>query len=208
MVEGLAAFHRGAYEAVELVLPVRVDLGQIDGVRAQRDVVDWTLTEVAARRSARPTAPLPPRGVADEAGIAHSRVVKTPTRSGAGESYGECPKTTEHRAGRNRGQHQPIRLRRPIRSSTTIRGCSTRAISFSCTFRVRVLVESPAETTKKPSAASMPMPTPSPSSSPDSYSNTPPYARLGLGSGTASSRGGRKVKAMATAPRPMPNEPM
>jgi hypothetical protein len=35
-----------------------------------------------------------------------------------------------------------------------------------------------------------------------------PHARLGLGNGTASSRGGRKVKAMATAPRPMPNEPM
>jgi hypothetical protein len=54
VVDGLAAFHRGAYaEAVELVLPVRVDLGQIDGVRVQRDVVDWTLTEVAPCRSAR-----------------------------------------------------------------------------------------------------------------------------------------------------------
>jgi hypothetical protein len=35
------------------MLPVRVDLGQIDGVRAQRDVVDWTLTTVKACRSAR-----------------------------------------------------------------------------------------------------------------------------------------------------------
>jgi hypothetical protein len=52
VVEGLAVFHRGAYEAVELVLLVRVDLEQIDGVRAPRDVVDWTLTEVAACRSA------------------------------------------------------------------------------------------------------------------------------------------------------------
>jgi hypothetical protein len=41
VVEGLAAFHRGVYaEAVGLVLTVRVDLGQIYGVRAQCDVVD------------------------------------------------------------------------------------------------------------------------------------------------------------------------
>ena len=46
-------FHRGGYaQAVELMLPVRVDLGQIDGVRAQRDLVDWTLTEVAAGQRA------------------------------------------------------------------------------------------------------------------------------------------------------------
>jgi hypothetical protein len=48
VVEGLAAFHRGAYaEAVELLLPVRFDLWQIGGNQAQRDVVDWTLTEAA-----------------------------------------------------------------------------------------------------------------------------------------------------------------
>jgi tetratricopeptide (TPR) repeat protein len=50
VVEGLAAFHRGAYaEAVERLLPVRVDLWQIGGSHAQRDVVDWTLTEAAIR---------------------------------------------------------------------------------------------------------------------------------------------------------------
>jgi tetratricopeptide (TPR) repeat protein len=39
VVEGLTAFHRGAYaEAVELLLPVRFDLWQIGGSHAQRDV--------------------------------------------------------------------------------------------------------------------------------------------------------------------------
>src|SRR2546427_8614093 len=36
----------------------------------------------------------------------------------------------------------------------------------------------------------------------------PQWAALGTGSAAASWRGGRKVNAMATAPRPMPNEPM
>ena len=50
IVEGLAAFHRGAYaEAVELLLPVRFDLWKIGGSFAQRDVVNWTLTEAAVR---------------------------------------------------------------------------------------------------------------------------------------------------------------
>jgi tetratricopeptide (TPR) repeat protein len=50
VVEGLVAFHRGAYaDAVEALLPVRVDLWQIGGSHAQRDVVDWTLTEAALR---------------------------------------------------------------------------------------------------------------------------------------------------------------
>jgi len=57
LVEGLAAFHRGAYaEAVELLLPVRFDLWQIGGSHAQRDVVDWTLTEAAARAGQRDIA--------------------------------------------------------------------------------------------------------------------------------------------------------
>ena len=57
VVEGLAAFHRGAYaEAVELLLPVRVDLWQIGGSHAQRDVVDWTLTEAAVRAAQRDVA--------------------------------------------------------------------------------------------------------------------------------------------------------
>ena len=56
-VEGLMAFHRGAYaEAVELLLPVRFDLWQIGGSHAQRDVVDWTLTEAAVRAGQRDVA--------------------------------------------------------------------------------------------------------------------------------------------------------
>jgi tetratricopeptide (TPR) repeat protein len=57
VVEALTAFHRGAYaEAVELLLPVRVDLWQIGGSHAQRDVVDWTLTEAAVRAGQRHVA--------------------------------------------------------------------------------------------------------------------------------------------------------
>ena len=54
IVQGLAAFRRGAYDrAVELLLPVRFDLWQIGGSHAQRDVVNWTLTEAAIRAGRR-----------------------------------------------------------------------------------------------------------------------------------------------------------
>ena len=57
IVKGLAAFHRGAWaEAVELLLPVRFDLWQIGGSHAQRDVVNWTLTEAAIRAGQRDVA--------------------------------------------------------------------------------------------------------------------------------------------------------
>jgi tetratricopeptide (TPR) repeat protein len=57
IVEGLAAFHRGAYDqAVALLLPVRFDLWQIGGSHAQRDVVNWTLTEAAVRAGQRDVA--------------------------------------------------------------------------------------------------------------------------------------------------------
>ena len=57
VVEGLAAFHRSAWaDAVELLLPVRVDLWQIGGSYAQRDVVNWTLTEAAVRAGQRDVA--------------------------------------------------------------------------------------------------------------------------------------------------------
>jgi hypothetical protein len=57
VVEGLTAFYRGAWaEAVELLLPVRFDLWQIGGSHAQRDVVDWTLTEAAIRAGQRNVA--------------------------------------------------------------------------------------------------------------------------------------------------------
>jgi tetratricopeptide (TPR) repeat protein len=57
VVEGLAAFHRGAFaEAVERLLPVRVALRGIGGSYAQRDIVDWTLTEAATRAGQRDVA--------------------------------------------------------------------------------------------------------------------------------------------------------
>ena len=57
VVEGLRAFRRGAYaEAVDLLLPARFDLWQIGGSHAQRDVVNWTLTEAAIRAGLRDVA--------------------------------------------------------------------------------------------------------------------------------------------------------
>ncbi len=57
VVEGLAGFHRVAYDpAVVLLLPVRFDLWQIGGSHAQRDVVNWTLTEAAVRAGQRDVA--------------------------------------------------------------------------------------------------------------------------------------------------------
>ena len=57
VVEGLRAFHRGAYnEAVERLLQARFDLWQIGGSHAQRDVVNWTLTEAAIRAGQRDVA--------------------------------------------------------------------------------------------------------------------------------------------------------
>jgi tetratricopeptide (TPR) repeat protein len=50
IVEALSAFHRGAYgETVDLLLRTRLDLWQIGGSHAQRDVIEWTLTEAALR---------------------------------------------------------------------------------------------------------------------------------------------------------------
>jgi len=50
VIEGLLAFHRGAYaQAVELLQATRFDLWRIGGSNAQRDIVDWTLTEAALR---------------------------------------------------------------------------------------------------------------------------------------------------------------
>jgi tetratricopeptide (TPR) repeat protein len=57
VVEGLTAFHRGVYDrALELLLQTRVDLWQIGGSHAQRDVIDWTLTEAAVRAGQRDVA--------------------------------------------------------------------------------------------------------------------------------------------------------
>ena len=57
IVEGLIAFHRGAYDAtVTALLPVRYELWRIGGSHAQRDVVNWTLNEAAIRAGARDVA--------------------------------------------------------------------------------------------------------------------------------------------------------
>jgi tetratricopeptide (TPR) repeat protein len=69
VIEGLTAFHRGAYEqAVSALLPVRVELWRIGGSHAQRDVVDWTLTEAAARAGQRDVA----------VSLAHERLARRP----------------------------------------------------------------------------------------------------------------------------------
>jgi len=57
LIEGMMAFHRGTYQqALSLLLPVRIDLWRIGGSNAQRDVVDWTLTEAAVRGGSRDVA--------------------------------------------------------------------------------------------------------------------------------------------------------
>ena len=57
IVEGLAAFHRAAYDrAVASLLPLRFDLWQIGGSHAQRDVVDWTRTGATVRAGQRDVA--------------------------------------------------------------------------------------------------------------------------------------------------------
>ncbi|MFN7055923.1 tetratricopeptide repeat protein [Hyphomonas sp.] len=50
IIEGLVAFDRGQYsEAVERLFPARQIYGRFGGSHAQRDVIDWTLTEAAIR---------------------------------------------------------------------------------------------------------------------------------------------------------------
>jgi hypothetical protein len=57
LVEGLRAFHRGAYDqAVDLLQPVRFDLWRIGGSKAQRDIIDWTVAEAAVRAGLRDVA--------------------------------------------------------------------------------------------------------------------------------------------------------
>jgi tetratricopeptide (TPR) repeat protein len=57
VVEGLVAFQHGAYaKAVEHLLPARFDLWKMGGSHAQRDVIDWTLTEAAVRAGMRDVA--------------------------------------------------------------------------------------------------------------------------------------------------------
>jgi hypothetical protein len=57
VVEGLTAFHHGAYgQAIEHLLPARFDLWKMGGSNAQRDVIDWTLAEAAVRAGQRDVA--------------------------------------------------------------------------------------------------------------------------------------------------------
>lgn len=57
VVQGLMAFDRGAYgEAVEHLLPVKCDIWKMGGSIAQRDVIDWILTEAAVRAGQRDIA--------------------------------------------------------------------------------------------------------------------------------------------------------
>jgi hypothetical protein len=57
VVEALTAFHRGDYDrTIDLLLRTRTDLWQIGGSHAQRDVIDWTLTEAALRAGQRDVA--------------------------------------------------------------------------------------------------------------------------------------------------------
>jgi tetratricopeptide (TPR) repeat protein len=57
IVEGLFAFHRGDYAQVVATLqPVRYEVWRIGGSHAQRDIVDWTLTEAALRADMRDVA--------------------------------------------------------------------------------------------------------------------------------------------------------
>jgi tetratricopeptide (TPR) repeat protein len=57
VVEGLLAFHRGDFaEAVAALQPIRYQVWRIGGSNAQRDVVDWTLTEAALRAGMREVA--------------------------------------------------------------------------------------------------------------------------------------------------------
>jgi hypothetical protein len=77
LVEGLMAFHRGAYDqAVGLLQPVRFDLWRIGGSHAQRDIVDWTLTEAAVRGGLRDVA----------LSLAHARLGTRP-RSAVNRSF-------------------------------------------------------------------------------------------------------------------------
>ena len=57
VVQAMIAFDRGAYsQAVEHLLPARFDMWKMGGSHAQRDIIDWTLTEAAVRGNMRDIA--------------------------------------------------------------------------------------------------------------------------------------------------------
>jgi tetratricopeptide (TPR) repeat protein len=56
-VQALVAFHHGDYaQTVEHLLPARFDSWKMGGSHAQRDLIDWTLAEAAARAGLREIA--------------------------------------------------------------------------------------------------------------------------------------------------------
>jgi hypothetical protein len=69
VVQGMIGFSRGAYkQAVEHLLPARFDLWKMGGSHAQRDIIDWTLTEAAVRGNMRDVA----------LSLAHERLISRP----------------------------------------------------------------------------------------------------------------------------------
>ena len=57
LIKGRAAFWRGDYgDAVDLLYPARYIANSFGGRHAQRDIIDWTITEVATRAGMRSTA--------------------------------------------------------------------------------------------------------------------------------------------------------
>src|SRR5262245_11549987 len=69
VIEGLTAFHHGAYaQVIEHLLPARFDLWKMGGSNAQRDVIDWTLAEAAVRAGQRDVA----------LSLAHERLASRP----------------------------------------------------------------------------------------------------------------------------------
>lgn len=69
LAEGFAAFHRGQYaRAADVLFPARAETWRIGGSHAQRDIVDWTLTEAALRGGLRDMA----------VALAHERLATRP----------------------------------------------------------------------------------------------------------------------------------
>ena len=57
LIEGFTAFWRGDYAiAVEKLHPARAIVNSFGGSHAQRDIIDWTLTEAAIRGGQREVA--------------------------------------------------------------------------------------------------------------------------------------------------------
>jgi hypothetical protein len=73
---------------VERLLSARFDLWQIGGSRAQRDVVDWTLTEAAVRAGQRDVA----------LSLAHERLASRP-RSAPNRRFLRAAEAIAGRAG-------------------------------------------------------------------------------------------------------------